>query len=684
MQCAPIPSTEKERIKALQGYKILDTLPEIEYDRITKLASIICSVPISLVSLVDSDRQWFKSKEGLDAPQTARDIAFCSHAILEPSKIFVVNNALEDKRFSDNPLVTDKNGPQIRFYAGMPLNVGSNKHPIGTLCIIDTVPRELKEEEMESLRILSDQVVSHIELRNDFNQSVDNERRTKEEANRMNAVMNTVLDGLVTVDEEGLIQSFNPSASRIFGYNSDEVIGENVNMLLPENYHSDYQGYLNDYVIKDNNEYTGLAKEISGKRKDNTIFPMEVGFNEMQYKDKSMLVGTIRDISSRKEAERLKSEFVSVVSHELRTPLTSIRGSLGLVLSAFSKDLSHKVGELLNIAHSNCERLIFLINDILDIDKIASGQMRFDMKEESLSSIMKQAVAENNAYCQKYKVDVNLQDIDESIFINVDSARYIQVLSNLISNAAKFSNEGDKIDVGIKKKGQKVHVFVKDYGIGIPEEFRERIFSKFSQADSSSVRDKGGTGLGLYISKQMIENMKGDIGFETQSGKGTTFWVDFDMINKEVSQMQNTEQANGTNDLSLEMPEILHVEDDMDFSNLLATSLQDKAKIINVPTVARAVEILGQRDFSAVIVDIGLPDGSGLDVLRNISNLASPTPPVMILSASEMTKEIEKMVSKVIVKSRLSEDQVVQAILYLLKEKDIKSITQIEPELRQA
>jgi PAS domain S-box-containing protein len=478
MQCAPETATEKERIKTLHGYKILDTLPEDEYDRITKLASMICEVPISLVSLVDINRQWFKSKVGLDAPETPRDMAFCSHAILKPDDIFIINDTAKDERFVDNPLV--EGDPNIRFYAGVPLKVGRNNEPIGTLCVIDTVPRDLDPKKLEALRTLSEQVVNHIELRDNFNQSLFTERRTKEEADRMNAVMNTVLDGLITFDDKGIIKTFNPAASKIFGYKFEEAINKNINMLMPENYHKENDNYLNNYVSPKDEKIIGIGREVSGKHKDGHIFPMELGVNEMNFKDKIMFVATVRDISDRKEAERLKSEFISVVSHELRTPLTSIRGSLGLILGAFSKDLSTKVSELLNIAHNNCERLIFLINDILDIDKIASGKMRFDIKKESLLEITQQAVEENRSYAQKFNVDINLSKIDENIFVKVDSARYIQILSNLISNAAKFSKSGDKIDIGIKKEGKKICISVKDYGIGIPKEFRERIFSKFS------------------------------------------------------------------------------------------------------------------------------------------------------------------------------------------------------------
>jgi signal transduction histidine kinase len=216
-----------------------------------------------------------------------------------------------------------------------------------------------------------------------------------------------------------------------------------------------------------------------------------------------------------------------MVSHELRTPLTSIRGSLGLVLGAMAENLPDKTRTLLDIAHNNAERLIRLINDILDIDKIASGHMRFDLRPQSVAQITAKTVKLNEAYAQRFNARIELSQIDEQLRICVDEDRLIQVITNLISNAAKFSPAGGVIGVEAHVIGEYVRVSVKDQGPGIPEEFRPRIFGKFSQADSSEGRRVGGTGLGLHIVRQMVERMGGRVDFETHLGKGTTFWVEF-------------------------------------------------------------------------------------------------------------------------------------------------------------
>lgn len=159
---AAIPHNEKERLEILKSYKILDTLPEEDFDSIVKIASSICNTPIALISLIDEDRQWFKSKKGLDANETHRDYAFCAHSILNPNDLFIVNDATKDERFSDNPLTTDK--PNVIFYAGAPLNT-SEGQAIGTLCVIDNKPKDLNQNQKDTLKLLADQVVRLLDLR---------------------------------------------------------------------------------------------------------------------------------------------------------------------------------------------------------------------------------------------------------------------------------------------------------------------------------------------------------------------------------------------------------------------------------------------------------------------------------------------------------------------------------------
>ena len=238
-------------------------------------------------------------------------------------------------------------------------------------------------------------------------------------------------------------------------------------------------------------------------------------------------VAQLHDITERKEMDRIKNEFISVVSHELRTPLTSIRGSLGLIAGVMSQELPENARGLIDIALKNSERLILLINDILDIDKIAAGQMRFNMKPEKLAPLMKQIVDVNDGYVQRYGIRIEQGEVSSCLTIKVDAGRFTQVLSNFIANAAKFSPKGGVVQISAIPLGGTIRISVTDNGPGIPEEFRSRIFTRFSQADSSSSRAREGTGLGLHISKEIVEHMGGVIGFDTRPAMGTSFWVEF-------------------------------------------------------------------------------------------------------------------------------------------------------------
>lgn len=227
----------------------------------------------------------------------------------------------------------------------------------------------------------------------------------------------------------------------------------------------------------------------------------------------------------------MKNEFVSTVSHELRTPLTAIHGSLLMINSGKLDENATEVKKnMLEIAERNSDRLLLLINDILDIEKIEAGKMDFSLSKHQLTDLVKQSIEENNAICEKYNVSINLISNIPQVFISVDKARFFQVITNLISNAAKFSEEDSTIDISTSVENNMVTIYVQDYGSGIPNEFKNKIFSKFSQADSSDTHQQGGTGLGLVITKSIIEHMGGKINYESTPQMGTRFYFTLPII----------------------------------------------------------------------------------------------------------------------------------------------------------
>lgn len=237
------------------------------------------------------------------------------------------------------------------------------------------------------------------------------------------------------------------------------------------------------------------------------------------------MIGTNTDISQRKRIDLMKSEFVSTVSHELRTPLTSISGALGLIAGGVTGELPAQAKQMIDIAYKNSLHLSDLINDLLDMEKLVAGKMHFDLKLQPLMPLVELSIESILAYGAQNQVSFALTE-REDVQVNVDEMRLQQVMSNLLSNAAKFSPHGTQVEITVRRIDGRVRVEVNDHGEGVPAEFQSRIFEKFSQADSSDTRQKGGTGLGLAISKELIERMNGTIGFRSVPGQGACFYFE--------------------------------------------------------------------------------------------------------------------------------------------------------------
>tara|TARA_R110002096_G_scaffold379_6_gene2326 strand:- start:16040 stop:17245 length:1206 start_codon:yes stop_codon:yes gene_type:complete len=397
---ADLPSDEDIRLNKLYELDILDTIEEQAYDDLTKLAAEICQTPIALVSLVDKERQWFKSHHGLDARETPREVAFCSHAILD-DKVFIIEDSSKDERFFDNPLATG--APHVTFYAGAPL-IMSDQRKLGTLCVISDKPKKLSASQKEALSALARQVVTQLELR-----------------------------------------------------------------------------------LK--------IKEL-------------------------------------KQLDHAKDEFISMASHELRTPLTSIYGSLSLLLNDSKNPLSAKQNSLITIAYRNSERLLSLVNDILELSKIESGLLKFDNATLNPAELLNKAFELNQAYCIKCNTKLNVSCADEcqEVTVFADEQRLLQVLSNFISNAAKFTFDGDTVDLHLKKEGNYAVIEVVDHGPGITIEQQKLVFLKFKQLDTPVNNKLPGTGLGLNISKNIIELQNGIIGFESMPNTKTTFYFKLPLV----------------------------------------------------------------------------------------------------------------------------------------------------------
>jgi len=463
------------------------------------------------------------------------------------------------------------------------------------------------------------------DLARSFNQMSSWLEETVVSKDYVDNILDSVSEGIVTIDDKGMIKTFNSGVESIFGHRGDEMIGRNVSILLSENEHGEYETILDKSGMKS----TVQTRELEGRRADGTLFPLELIVAPMTIGGGSGFVVTLRDITERSEIDKAKSEFVSTVSHELRTPLTSIKGALGLIKSGTVGDLPEKATAMLNIAYNNSDRLVLLINDILDMEKVSSGNLNFQFEPTKITALVDKAIEINQGYGDQHNVTFVRTGNDENVETLGDTDRLMQVLSNLMSNAAKFSPEGGQVELSVRRSDGDILVSVTDKGPGIPEEFRNRIFEKFTQADSSDTRQIGGTGLGLSISRAIVEQHQGTINFESKIGEGTTFIVTLPDLHATVPK-----EADTTTDVSKRR--ILICEDDADVASLLELVLGGGGYSTTIArTAGEARALLDAKPFDAMTLDLGRPDQDGISLIQDLRRQEKTRNlPIVVISAT--------------------------------------------------
>ncbi len=443
----------------------------------------------------------------------------------------------------------------------------------------------------------------------------------REREELLHRIVETTADGIYVVDRDGKMTFANAALERILGATREEIARRAFNdqawkitTVDGKPFPDELQPYAQ--VMRTKKPVYNVEQVVTCPNGTEVI----VSINAAPLTDASGEivgeVGTLSDITERKAVERLKNEFVSTVSHELRTPLTSIVGSLGLIMGGAAGAVSLQARAMLDIAHKNSERLVLLINDILDIEKIESGKMVFHFKPLDLLTVVEQAVEANRGYAEKLGVSFKLVERVNDATVNADDNRLIQALNNLLSNAAKFTPRNATVDVTVTRRDNTFRVSVRDKGPGVSEEFRKRIFQRFAQADSSDTRQKGGTGLGLSISKVIVEKHGGHIGFESEIGKGATFYFELPEW-REAAVVALAEPAEPP--VRVSRSRILVCEDDRDIATLLTMMLEQAGFQVDIAlNAAQAKELLAQSDYAAMTLDIALPDQDGLALFREL------------------------------------------------------------------
>lgn len=472
--------------------------------------------------------------------------------------------------------------------------------------------------------------------------------------------------GMVMTDRDGKIVMINTEIEQLFGYTRDDLIGQSVDLLVPERFSSQHLRLRQKFTLVPECRHMGAGRDLFGRRKDGSELPIEVGLNPIRIDDDLMVLSVIVDISERKRAERLKDEFVATVSHELRTPLTSISASLGLLAGKWASKLPQSAARLLTIANANSQRLVRLVNDILDIEKMENGHLVFNLGKVALRALVESTIEDNRGFAASYGVNICLEEKTTGLEVKADPDRLAQVITNLLSNAIKFSPTGGEVVVTLERNAGNARICVRDSGAGIPEEFKPQIFEKFAQADATNARKKGGTGLGLSIVKQIVSQLGGTVSFEDAKGGGTVFHVDLAIWDERAGAIDVNAAAAGqppaTARIECPRPRVLHVDDDRDVLALVAQKLRPDVDVVSVTSVKEARQVLSSGQIDLIVLDLALGEDSGIDLLPDLRDSSGNVVPSIIFSGQVQYAGLEDRANSVFSKINSSPESLVAAI----------------------
>ncbi|MEJ2143439.1 MAG: ATP-binding protein, partial [Gammaproteobacteria bacterium] len=508
----------KTNVDALQSFHAITANAELGFDdkirELLVLGRETFKLDIAIISHIQDDAyivKYIYGPEGIPEAGTWFEFSetYCVHTYLS-------NGPTGFHHVSESEIATHPcyQSFKLESYLGSPIFVNHERY--GTLNFSSPTPRDKPFSERDYVLIQL------------FAQWIGNEmaRTTSElQLSQFKTTLDKIRDCVFMFDPDSLRFFYvNQGAIEQVGYSYKELLNMTPVDIKPEFTYEQFSKMIEPLI---SGEKSSIVFETVHQHKNGNRVPVDIFLQYIEPDNESpRFVSLVRDITERKRVENMKSDFVSTVSHELRTPLTSIHGSIALITGGAVGELPKAVMEMLRIAYKNTERLLVLINDILDLQKIESGILQFNFRYIDLFTFLEQAIKANEGFASENKVNLNLVCKHKDIIVFADQARLMQVMNNLISNAAKYSPDNGIIDVDCSYAHNAARVSVTDYGEGIPEEFQKNLFEKFTQADSSDSKKLGGSGLGLSIAKSIIDKHGGNIGFEGTEGKGTTFYFE--------------------------------------------------------------------------------------------------------------------------------------------------------------
>ncbi|MBA3531997.1 MAG: GAF domain-containing protein [Ardenticatenales bacterium] len=525
MQPASLPPNEVERLASLRDLGILHTPAEERFDRITRTAARLFQVPIALISLVDADHQWLKSRQGFFEQAVDRTVSFCAHALLQDA-LFVISDSHLDPRFADNPLVTGV--PHLRFYAGCPLK-SRDGYPLGTLCIIDDKPRPFSEANQESLRDLAAWAEGELNGRGLLHAALEGIARATKETeyaqSETRAILDAVSEAIIMITPDDRTHIVNQRFSDLFGIHPEEVLANSLSEIRPFlervlERPDILNTLMTSTLMDDSTQFSDLIAQRYPEQRQLALFSAPVKSMRDIHLGRLFV---FRDVTHERAVDRMKSEFVAIVSHELRTPLTSIKGFVDLLVSGETGELQEEQLEFLGIVKTNADRLMDLIDDLLNLSRIETGKVELERVPVDILPLIRATVETLRRQFEGKQQQVVIEAPPALPQVLADSDRLIQILTNLLSNAHKYTPAGGKITITAQAMQEQMAVSVQDTGIGLSPEDQGKLFTRFFRARNRSTQEVGGTGLGLAITRSLVQLHEGDIVVRSAPNEGSTF-----------------------------------------------------------------------------------------------------------------------------------------------------------------
>lgn len=512
--------------------------------------------------------------------------------------------------------------------------------------------------------LLSEQVASQTAaLEAELQKGKALEEKAKRESDRLQTLLNHTLEGVITIDESGLIQNFNAASVRLFGYQPDEIIGKNITLLIPSEHRHLHENGMTRFLKTEESNIIGQPVELEALHKSGQIIPVELTLSAFKWEGRYFFTGIVRDISLQKaehlaliaakeeaeKANQAKSEFLSSMSHELRTPLNAILGFAHLLQSDELAPLTATQQDSLKLIIQSGEHLLKLINDVLELAKIETGSVEVSIEAVDVVSTIEHCLPMLQSLAERYQVNIHCTDIPHQLVL-ADMTKLKQVLINLVSNAIKYNHrEGDVfISAEVIPAQQRLRISVKDTGMGIAKDKQAYLFTAFDRLGQESSGIEG-TGVGLIVTQRLIKAMNGHIGFESTENQGSRFWVDLPITEQQLAKEKFSEVDDKTvideMDHAVAKKLILHIEDNPANIKLMEAFFDrfPRYQLYSCKTAEAGLEWLEKHMPDVILMDINLPGISGLQATEQImANHKTRHIPVIAVTAAAMPYDLQQ------------------------------------------